>query len=68
MKEKRKDVKKMKYEEPRLIKLNTDEGTGQCETGSGAPGCFVGNTAAQGCFSFGNTPGAFCDNGNSPPD
>lgn len=60
-----KNIKKMKYEEPRLFKLNTDTGEGQCETGSGARGCSVGNTPFLDCYN-GNSPGAVCTDGNAP--
>lgn len=58
MKEERKDIKKMKYEEPRLVKLSSDAGAGQvaqCENGSGEEGvCSDGNAAQGASCSTGN--------------
>ncbi|MBI2559776.1 MAG: hypothetical protein HYW14_01400 [Planctomycetes bacterium] len=44
--------KKLKYEQPRLVKLVGDAGAGDCDNGSGDRFCTGGNAALD-----------FCDNG-----
>lgn len=49
-----KDSKKMKYEAPKLVKLNVDEGEGDCASGS-TEGltCGSGGTATDTCSPTG---------------
>lgn len=59
-----KDVKKMKYEQPRLVKLSGAGGAGQCYNGSGDVDCAPGNRASSRCVN-GNTAGGGCGIGNA---